>query len=170
MEKSALNYARFLIEMPLEGLFPDYIELPNDYDILMRQNMVFEWKPLKCTHCHVLGHSEADCRKKNTLRTKWRRVKRDDPVNHTPIEDGFIRVLNKPAARQTHAKSLPPPTTSNVFQEFMEIEYSIHCKAAQVISQRHFYITLVYGMNKSTLKDPTLRRTDLSHFRLMNHL
>ena len=66
-DKTMLNYARMLIDVPLGGTFPDYVEFINDYDILVRQKAEFEWKPTKCTHCN-LGDEEEECRKKLKIR------------------------------------------------------------------------------------------------------
>jgi len=46
-----LHYARLLIEMSLEGNFLEFIEFLNDKDVLVRQQVKYEWKPIYCTHC-----------------------------------------------------------------------------------------------------------------------
>ena len=63
-EKSMLKYARLLVEMPLEGNFPDFIEFVNEKDLIIRQKVVYEWKPIKCTHCKMFGHTREDCGKR----------------------------------------------------------------------------------------------------------
>ncbi|KAJ8419834.1 hypothetical protein Cgig2_030511 [Carnegiea gigantea] len=55
-EKSMLKYARLLVEMPLDGSFPDYIEFANENNVLIRQ-------PLKCCHCKMFGHTVEHCRR-----------------------------------------------------------------------------------------------------------
>ena len=50
-DKSMLNYARILIEFPIEGSFPEYIEFFNEHGILLRQQIMYEWLPTKCSHC-----------------------------------------------------------------------------------------------------------------------
>ena len=72
-----IKYARLLIDIPLEGSFPEFIELFNDYEVLVRQQVVYESKPVKCAHCHIHRHKEQVCRKKNEVRIEWRRVQRD---------------------------------------------------------------------------------------------
>ena len=63
-----IKYARLLIDVPLNSPFLDYIEFFNDIEILVRQPVVFEWKPVKCTHCYMFGHEEPVCKKKTVIR------------------------------------------------------------------------------------------------------
>ena len=65
-EKSKLKYARLLVEMPLEGYFPDYIEFANEKNVIIRQKVVYEWVPLKCFHYIMFGHTQENCRKHTT--------------------------------------------------------------------------------------------------------
>ena len=65
-----------MIEMPLEGPFPEYIDFFNDNEVLVRQQIKYEWLPLKCTHCHMFGHEEAVCKKKRVIRQEWRGVQK----------------------------------------------------------------------------------------------
>ena len=50
-EKVMLTYARILVEMPLEGNFPDYIEFANEKNVLIRQKVIYESLPLNCFQC-----------------------------------------------------------------------------------------------------------------------
>jgi len=63
-DRQVIRYARLLIEMPIEGPFPEYIEFFNEDGILIRQPVTYEWIPSKCTHCSMLGHTEEVCKKK----------------------------------------------------------------------------------------------------------
>jgi len=56
-DKTMLKYARLLVEMPLKGQFPDYIEFANEKNVIIRQKIVYEWRPIKCTHCRMFGHT-----------------------------------------------------------------------------------------------------------------
>ena len=62
-EKLMLKYARLLVEIPLEGSFPDFIEFANEKNVIIRQKVVYEWKPIKCTHCRMFRHIKEDYRK-----------------------------------------------------------------------------------------------------------
>ena len=55
-EKSALSYARLLMEMPLNGPFLKDIDFINDWDVVVRQKVKYEWKPSQCSYCQMLGH------------------------------------------------------------------------------------------------------------------
>ncbi|KAJ8419451.1 hypothetical protein Cgig2_023657 [Carnegiea gigantea] len=39
------KYARLLINISLDGLFPDYIEFFNENQVSIRQQVIYEWKP-----------------------------------------------------------------------------------------------------------------------------
>ena len=67
-KKSMIKYARLLIDFSLEGPFPEFIKLFNDNNVLIRQQVRFEWKPVKCTFCHMFGHEEHECKKKGGMR------------------------------------------------------------------------------------------------------
>ena len=81
-----LRYARLLVEMPIEGPFPEHIELFNDDGVLIRQPVSYEWVQTKCTHCAMLGHTEEVCKKKNVIRTEWRKIhKNPNPTQAQPV-------------------------------------------------------------------------------------
>lgn len=117
MEKRYLQYARLLIDIPLDMEFPDYVEFVNEHDILIRVDIHYEWKPLKCAHCHMYGHLENECRKKDPASTKqvWR------PKTKAPRQDeeGFIMVqTRRTPSRPVSPKPAGPAndiTTSNTF-------------------------------------------------------
>ena len=67
-EKSALNYACLLVDRPMEGPFPKYIDFINDWDVVVRQPIKYEWKPITCNHCHMEGHEEKGCRREHKVR------------------------------------------------------------------------------------------------------
>ena len=43
MEKTYLNYARLLIDIPFEGPFLEYVDYINDKGVVTRQQVPFEW-------------------------------------------------------------------------------------------------------------------------------
>ena len=49
-ERTMLKYARLLVEMHIAGPFLEYIEFANEKDILIRQRVIYECLPLKCTY------------------------------------------------------------------------------------------------------------------------
>ncbi|KAJ8427494.1 hypothetical protein Cgig2_028165 [Carnegiea gigantea] len=84
-EKLVLGYARILVEMPVEGPFPEYIDFVNDSDRVVRQFIRYEWKPTRCNHCRMLGHEEANYRKKPNLRQEWRVKEVQAPEANTMV-------------------------------------------------------------------------------------
>ena len=54
-DRTMLEYARLLIDVSLDSPFPDFIEFFNDHDVLIRQQVVYEWKPVKCSYCQCLA-------------------------------------------------------------------------------------------------------------------
>jgi len=122
-EKSTLRYARILIEMNVEGPFPEFVEFFNKNDVLVRQTVKYKWLPTKCAHYNMFGHTEDQCRKKNGIHKEWRRVQHDQPTENTEVslrtyssprspqtdsEDGFITVTRKGALLQA-PQSVPGP-------------------------------------------------------------
>ncbi|KAJ8435262.1 hypothetical protein Cgig2_026001 [Carnegiea gigantea] len=99
-ERSVLHYARMLIEMPLNGPFPSCVDFISEGDGVVRQFIKSEWKPIKCSHCRMLGHEEQQCRKKQQSRQEWRVKKTSEaaPVNKPQYQqqleprdiDGFV--------------------------------------------------------------------------------
>ncbi|KAJ8419812.1 hypothetical protein Cgig2_000653 [Carnegiea gigantea] len=85
-EKTMLKYARLLIDIFLEGPFPDYIDFFDEEEVLITQKVIYEWKPIKCTHCHMFGHEAIDCKKRKEVRTEWRPVSRDTQGEATTVQ------------------------------------------------------------------------------------
>ena len=105
-----IKYAQLLIEVPMAGPFPDFIEFFNEHGELIRKSIKFKWKPRKCNHCGMYGHLEEECRKKHNQRKEWRRVqvtpqealKETTQSVPTAAEDGnYITVTRKAAAKQS---------------------------------------------------------------------
>ena len=84
-DKEYIYYARMLIEVPLEGPFPKIIEFINDYGLVVKQRVHFEWKPTKCNHCLRFGHEGKDFRKKQGAIKEWRVVYK--PMTESSAEE-----------------------------------------------------------------------------------
>ncbi|KAJ8424385.1 hypothetical protein Cgig2_000586 [Carnegiea gigantea] len=101
-DKQVLRYTRLLIQMPIDGPFLDHIDFFNDEDVLIRQQVTSEWLPTKCTHCAMLGHSVDVCKKKEVIRTEWRKIQKPQtPTNPTPL----IAPVNAPNDQNTEIPS-----------------------------------------------------------------
>ncbi|KAJ8421817.1 hypothetical protein Cgig2_023810 [Carnegiea gigantea] len=98
-----LQYARLLIEVSLEGTYPDYVEFVNDFNVVVKQMVKFEWMPVKCGHCQMLEYKEQECRKKGTTRMEWRvarpTINQNDQQQEQDQTDGFTRVQSRTSAR-----------------------------------------------------------------------
>ena len=73
-DKTFLAYARVLIDVPIDGPFPDYIDFINEQGVLARQPILYEWKPIKCSHCHMYSHIMDDCRERPKPLQVWRPI------------------------------------------------------------------------------------------------
>ncbi|KAJ8420624.1 hypothetical protein Cgig2_027794 [Carnegiea gigantea] len=60
------------VKMPLEEHFPEYIEFAKEKDVIIKQKLVYEWRPIKCTQCRMFGHTREECRKIASQRQEWR--------------------------------------------------------------------------------------------------
>ena len=74
MNKTMLRYERLLIEVTLGEEFPDYVEFANDKNVIVRQPVHYEWKPIQCKNCKMCGHTKDNCRKKASIKKVWRVV------------------------------------------------------------------------------------------------
>ncbi|XP_074266623.1 uncharacterized protein LOC141589901 [Silene latifolia] len=63
-KKEYLEYARFLVEVRMGHNLPDMIEFIDDKDVIQKQEVSYEWKPLVCSQCTGIGHDAAMCRKR----------------------------------------------------------------------------------------------------------
>ncbi|KAJ8419375.1 hypothetical protein Cgig2_022175 [Carnegiea gigantea] len=97
-DKQVIRYARLLIEMPIEGPFPDHIEFFNEEGILIRQLVTYEWIPSKCTHCAMLGHTEEVCKKKRIICTEWRQVLK----SQTPTQTSKDQSKEDKSSKEVH--------------------------------------------------------------------
>ncbi|KAJ8422489.1 LOW QUALITY PROTEIN: hypothetical protein Cgig2_000558 [Carnegiea gigantea] len=146
MEKTLLKYARLLIDIPLSYHFPEYVEFANEKDVLIRQQVTYKWQRIKCDHCHMYGHLEDNCRKKQIVRQELRVVQptakttRNNSKPQTPTidEEGFIQgriwVAWRPQWYSVHLLS--------------KSDQHIHCKVFSQLTLKHFYLTFVYRDNQ----------------------
>ncbi|KAJ8425385.1 hypothetical protein Cgig2_018474 [Carnegiea gigantea] len=112
-DKSMLKYARLLIDIPLKGSFPDYIDFANDKGVLIRQSVFHEWQPIKCLHCLMFGHQEEQYRKKQHVHQEWKVVTKPPPG---PDSEGFMAIPPRQSAKaHTDAPRSATPTDCNRF-------------------------------------------------------
>ncbi|KAJ8420501.1 hypothetical protein Cgig2_019205 [Carnegiea gigantea] len=122
----------------IEGPHPDYVEFVNDFNVVVRQKVKFEWMPVKCGHCQMLGHIEQECGKKGTTKMEWREQEQID---------GFIRVQSRTSVRSI-SKQVFPIHSYNGFK-VLEREKD-EGNQEGLSTNRKFFITFVYGFNQET--------------------
>ncbi|XP_074293471.1 uncharacterized protein LOC141620522 [Silene latifolia] len=62
--KTFLGHARIMVEVKIGDALPDVIQFADELDNMHRQIVHYEWKPVLCSDCKVLGHIARDCRKR----------------------------------------------------------------------------------------------------------
>lgn len=68
--KDKLQYARLMIEVQIDQIFPDELRFINEMDILTSVTVHYEWKPIQCKICKGMGHEERQCTKE-IIRKEW---------------------------------------------------------------------------------------------------
>ncbi|KAJ8431362.1 hypothetical protein Cgig2_002085 [Carnegiea gigantea] len=64
-DRAMIRFAKVMVDMKLEGPFPEYIEFFNEQEVLLRQKVKYEWLPTKCLHCEMFGLLETKVKEKN---------------------------------------------------------------------------------------------------------
>jgi len=106
--------------MPIDGPFPEHVDFFNEVGVLIRQPVSYEWIPIKCSHCVMLGHTEDVCRKKVAVHIEWRKKPqptsqhsaRDKELDCPPLQQSSgAQELARPM--DTSSQEIPPvPFTS----------------------------------------------------------
>ncbi|KAJ8428274.1 LOW QUALITY PROTEIN: hypothetical protein Cgig2_009973 [Carnegiea gigantea] len=128
-DKEFLHYARMMIKVPMEGLFPDVIEFINDYGVLVK--VKYEWKPIKCCHCMLYRHDLTECKNKNqAVRKEWRVVQRAPKANENPTihvtkeqrdkDDGGFEAVTRTLARRSPIRGLNSPSKQENVKIFLD--------------------------------------------------
>ncbi|KAJ8422257.1 hypothetical protein Cgig2_029100 [Carnegiea gigantea] len=117
-DKTFLKYARILIEIQLEDNFPEYIKFVNEHNVVVRQKVEYEWKPIKCDFYKMYGHMKDDCRKKPKPRIEWGHIVRQEPQDVAPShphidKEGFITIRKKAMTTTAGNKNLPPEVAAS---------------------------------------------------------
>ncbi|KAJ8431667.1 LOW QUALITY PROTEIN: hypothetical protein Cgig2_008599 [Carnegiea gigantea] len=169
--------------MKVNRPFPNHIDLINDWDVVVRQAVKYEWQPVKCSHCQMLGHEEE---KEDTIRKEWRVINRDNregkemeestpQVEGTKGNKGFTAPRRRSGRHKDQPKETYVAPGHNSFQEDIKVFLNkhkvsvlgatyqmVHCRAQQVSNHKQFCISFMYGMNNNALRQPLwrgLRRT-----------
>lgn len=97
--RDRLNYARVMIEVSMNGAFPEQIQFENEYGKLITQPIYFEWKPIKCSICGLLGHYVTTCMK-----------------DHPPVRRTSKQWVPKTVVPTLHIAQEAPPKIQGVAQ------------------------------------------------------
>ena len=124
-DRAMIKYARVLVDMKLEGPFPECLDFFNENEVLVRQEVKYEWLPTKCQFCNMFGHKDEQCRKKPGIRQEWRPMQKTteelqnkdelQDVTMDQCEEGFVPVRRRANATLS---GLTEPSTplSNSYQ------------------------------------------------------
>ena len=134
-DKSMLKYARLMVEMPLEGQFPEHVEFANEKGVLIRQKVIYEWLPTKCDKCKMFGHVQEHYRKQEQQKKEWRVKPTRGNINTASqaeetegttevreIAEGFQTVSGQKNHRPIIEKSPVPMPLTNTYNVLMEGE------------------------------------------------
>ncbi|XP_056685559.1 uncharacterized protein [Spinacia oleracea] len=70
VHRDKLQFARVQIEVAVIQNLPDKVQFQDEHGKLKCINIGYEWKPIVCENCKLLGHLAEDCRKKKGKK-KW---------------------------------------------------------------------------------------------------
>ena len=131
-EKAMLKYARLMVEMSLDGQFPEHVEFANEKGILIRQKVIYEWLPTKCDKCKMFGHMQEQCKKQEKKKKEWR-VKATNSTSSAALqeegtaneaeprdEDGFQPVTRHRQNMPRREELLDPMKLTNTYNVLMD--------------------------------------------------
>ncbi|XP_021852705.2 uncharacterized protein [Spinacia oleracea] len=62
-KRDKLQFARVQVEVLVEQEFPDVIKFVNEKGMLVEVEVEYEWRPLVCSVCKIMGHDATKCKK-----------------------------------------------------------------------------------------------------------
>ena len=74
--KDKIHFAKLLIEVRIGDKLLDVVDFVNEQGILMQQEVIYGWRPVKCIYYNFFGHNANECRKKQGVTRVWRPVQR----------------------------------------------------------------------------------------------
>lgn len=94
-KRERLQYARFLVEVVVNQVFPEHIYFVNERDVKKQVKVVYEWKPEVCAICQQFGHNAGQCR-----RQVGRKVWKEKEKHQNPLVSSNNLHQNVPEQRQ----------------------------------------------------------------------
>ncbi|KAJ8420205.1 hypothetical protein Cgig2_021782 [Carnegiea gigantea] len=98
-------------------------------DMIIRQRIVYEWRPIKCTHYKMFGHAHEECRKKVNQRHEWRAIPHEAAVMQQQPDTGEL-------------------------ERILVTDQLIHREAIQISTNTKFLITFIYRRNLEKQRGP----------------
>ncbi|KAL2893488.1 Axin interactor dorsalization-associated protein A [Bienertia sinuspersici] len=85
--RDRLAYARCMVEVKMEQEFPHQVCFLDEHNHKQSIPITYEWRPVKCNVCHLIGHDGEQCYKKKVTSTKvvWQQKKVQ------PVQQGDAR-------------------------------------------------------------------------------
>jgi len=117
--KERLAYARVLVEMEISDTVPTFIPIMMPHG-LVQQAISFEWLPVKCSKCCLLGHFAEKC--VVPLKKQWKAKNPgvQQPTKPVVQQDIMQPVMQQPVVQQEKQKN----TDSKNRVEGMKVETS----------------------------------------------
>ena len=63
LEKKRLDFARVCVEIDIDCEFPTHFDIHVDRNMKVVIGVEYAWKPARCSHCGVFGHTLENCEK-----------------------------------------------------------------------------------------------------------
>ena len=98
-KRDKVQYARVLVEVQLSQDFRDHVHFVNEHGVRTQVDVHYEWKPIECQVCHLLGHDTVNC-KKSKSRQQW--VKKLHQNQDETYEARILAVQKGGSPQRTH--------------------------------------------------------------------
>ncbi|XP_021731006.1 uncharacterized protein LOC110697913 [Chenopodium quinoa] len=101
--KKRIAYARIMIEVAVNGEFPEFIEFFDENGNRIKQAVQFEWKPVECHMCKGMGHVEQD------FPNQFVKVRKNQPRQQKSVmNQKRWRPMQKPVQGKAHEHVVKP--------------------------------------------------------------
>lgn len=101
--KDMLGYARYLVELDVDGPSLEEIRFSSEAGILPSQKVHYEWKPIKCSKCKMIRHNVEHCIKKGGKKV-WKPKVTKEPKETAPKELGPKRTAPNKIAPEINSE------------------------------------------------------------------
>ncbi|XP_048501638.1 uncharacterized protein LOC125497954 [Beta vulgaris subsp. vulgaris] len=113
IKREKLQYARMLIEVQLNQVFPEKIVFLNEMDNIMEVEVNYEWKPVTCASCKGMGHTQKECRKPEVKKKQIWRAKGQLQGDDRNVKAGMVKERNQVVNQETQEFTTVVKNTKN---------------------------------------------------------